>query len=59
METAVRSAEIMEEMIAECRVIQAVHVAAYYMAREKHRETDTGRGKHLAADAGRVGTLGG
>ena len=44
METAVLSAEIMEEMIAECRVIQAVHVAAYYMAREKHRETDAGRG---------------
>ena len=59
METAVLSAEIMEEMIAECRVIQAVHVAAYYMAREKHRETDIGRGKHLAADAGRGGTLGG
>ena len=40
METAVLSAGIMEEMIAECRVIQAVHVAAYYMAREKQRAAD-------------------
>ena len=37
METAVLSSAVMDEMIAECRVIQAVHVAAYYMAREKHR----------------------
>ena len=59
METAVISAGVMDEMIAECRVIQAVHVAAYYMAREKHRETDTSRVKHLAADAGRGGTRGG
>ena len=40
METAVLSAEMMDEMIAECRVIQAVHVAAYYMAREKQRAAD-------------------
>ena len=40
-------------MIAECRVIQAVHVAAFYMAREKQRAADAGRGKQLAADAGR------
>lgn len=38
METTILSAETMDRMIAECRVIQAVHVAAYYMAREKsHR----------------------
>ena len=44
METAVLPAEIMEEMITECRVIQAVHVAAFYMAREKHRAADAGIG---------------
>ena len=44
METAVISSGVMDEMIAECRVIQAVHVAAYYMAREKHRAADAGIG---------------